>query len=102
MVDPDDPAPQRMGATRVMALAAAVVVVFLPACHTRQQRDAERERDRQEVNSAAYKAGEAARRIATEAEKASAAAARKVDESARKARAGWREQERKDRDRTSH
>lgn len=99
-VDPDGPAPQRMRASRVLVLA--MIAVILPACQTRQQRDAERERERRDANSAAYKAGEAARRMATEAEKASAEAARKLDESARKAREGWREQERKDRDRTDH
>lgn len=87
--------------SRWMGLVA-LLAVFLPACQTQQQRDAERERERRDANSAAYKAGEAARRFATEAEKASAEAARKLDQSARKAREGWQEQERKDRERTDH
>ena len=100
IVNPDDPAPQRMRPSRLMALAAVgVVAVFVSACQTQQQRNAERERERQDAKSAAYRAGEALRRLATEAEKASAVAARKLDDSARKAREGWREQERRDQER---
>jgi hypothetical protein len=92
---------QRMRASGLAVFAATLVAIFLPGCQTQQQRDAERERARQDVKSAAYKAGEAARRIATEAEKASADAARKLNEGARKAGEGWREQERKDREHTT-
>jgi hypothetical protein len=97
IVDPDNPVKQRLRASRLMASATVgVVVLFMSACQTQEQRDAERQRERQDPKSTAYKAGEAARRLATEAERASAAAARKLDDSARKAREGWREQERKD------
>ena len=42
VVEPDEPAPQRIRASRFVVLAAALVV-FLPACQTQQERDAERE-----------------------------------------------------------
>jgi hypothetical protein len=64
---------------------------------TEQQKEAERAREHQDRNSAAYKAGKTARELATEAEKAAAAAGRKLDDAARKAREGWREQENEDR-----
>jgi vacuolar-type H+-ATPase subunit H len=48
----------------------------------------------QDRNSPAYKAGETAHDIVKGAEKAAKAAGRKIDESARKAREGWREKSR--------
>jgi hypothetical protein len=71
---------------------------LLCACQTESQREAERRRVEQDRNSAAFKAGQAAHQIAKEAAKVGAAAARKLDESARKAREGWKEQARKERE----
>ncbi len=76
-----------------------VLLLIASACQTDSQREAERHREEQVRNSAAFKAGEAAHRIANEAERATAAAARKLDESARKAHEGWKEQSREDRER---
>jgi hypothetical protein len=75
-----------------------VVAVLSNACQSEGEREAERRRLEQDRNSAAFKAGQAAHEIAKEAAKAGAAAARKLDESARKAREGWKAQERKDRE----
>jgi vacuolar-type H+-ATPase subunit H len=51
----------------------------------------------QDRTSPAFKAGEAAHEIVNGAEKAAKAAGRKIDESARKAREGWKEKAREDR-----
>src|SRR3954470_6334467 len=68
------------------ALLILLLAAFVSgACQTEHQRQAERRREEQDRNSAAFKAGQAAHKIASEAAKAGAAAARKLDESARKA-----------------
>jgi hypothetical protein len=79
---------------------AVLAACFLVAgCKSEQQREAERRRMEQDRNSAAFKAGQKAHQIAKGAEKAAAAAGRKLEESARKAREGWKEQERQERER---
>ena len=100
--DPDAPEPQRLQASRfavLTVLSATLLLALLSSwgCQSESQRDADRRRAEQDINSAAYKAGEAAHKLAREAEKSGAEAARKIDESARKAREGWKEEERKDR-----
>jgi hypothetical protein len=77
---------------------ALVFAAFLmcSACQTESQREAQRRREEADRNSAAFKAGEAAHRIANEAGKVAAAAGRKLDEGAHE---GWQEQSRRDRER---
>ena len=88
-----------------MLLRNRVVSAFLgiglalTGCQSAQQREAERRREVEDRNSPAYKAGEAAHKIAREAENAASAAGRKLQESARKAREGWKEQSSKERER---
>lgn len=78
----------------ILAIAAGL----LSACQTERQREAERQREQQDQNSAAFRAGEAAHEIAKKAEKAAVAVGRKLDDSARKAEEGWKEQARRDRE----
>jgi hypothetical protein len=104
--NPDEPGPDVFPQTepgpmtpqRFMLPMLLIAALLAAGCGTQGQRGAERQRVEQDAKSAAYKAGEAAHRIVREAEKASAAAARKLDESARKAREGWKEEPRKDQD----
>jgi hypothetical protein len=82
-----------------VTVAALILVAIIPAaCQNQREREAESRREEQDRSSAAFKAGQAAHKFAKEAEKVGAAAARKLDESARKAREGWKAQERKDRE----
>ena len=74
-----------------------VVTVLSCACQSEGEREAERRRLEQDRNAAAFKAGQVAHEIAREAARVGAAAARKLDESARKAREGWKAEERRDR-----
>jgi hypothetical protein len=60
---------------------------------------ASREATPEDKNSAAFKAGKAAHKLANETGKVAAAAGRKLQESAHKAHEGWKEQTKEDRDR---
>ena len=86
---------------KILLGTLTVVAVISTGCQSQSQREAERRREEQDRSSAAFRAGEAAHKIAKEAERAAAAAGRKLDDSARKAREGWKEQERKDREERS-
>jgi len=86
---------------RILLCTLTVAAVISTGCQSQSQREAERRREEQDRSSAAFRAGEAAHKIAKEAERAAAAAGRKLDDSARKAREGWKEQERKDREERS-
>jgi hypothetical protein len=68
-----------------------VSLALLPtACRPGPDRQVERQSEKKEdKNSPAYKAGQTAHEIATDAVKAAKAAGRKLDEGARKAREGW-------------
>jgi hypothetical protein len=68
-------------------------------CKPGPHRIANEQAEPQDKTSPAFKAGEAAHEIVTGAEKAAKAAGRKIDESARKAREGWKEKAREDRKR---
>ena len=74
-----------------------LIVLTISGCsrHHDQQRGAESDRD-----SPAFKAGEAAHEIAKHAEKTAAEAARELQETARKAKEGWKQKEREDRDKS--
>jgi len=87
-----------MNANLRVLVPLITLALFTCACRTEGERQAERRREEQDRNSAAFKAGEAAHQVAREAEKAGAAAARELDESAKKAREGWKAQDRKDRE----
>ncbi len=84
---------------KLLFATLAAAILLSTGCETARQREAERQREEQDQKSAAFRAGQAAHEIAKEAEKAAAAAGRKLDESARKAREGWKDQERKDQER---
>jgi hypothetical protein len=80
---------------------AITVVILLGnwACQPGGRRAAEEQRETQDRNSPAFKAGAAAHEIANEAERAARVAAKKLDEGARKAREGWKAKEKEDRER---
>jgi hypothetical protein len=80
---------------RFPLIALFITITVATGCDTGSRRDAERRREEQDRNSAAFRAGQAAHEVAREADKAAAEAARKLDESAREAREGWRNQEQK-------
>jgi HPt (histidine-containing phosphotransfer) domain-containing protein len=82
--------------TNSASIALLIMAGLFCACQSSGQREAERRREEQDRNSAAFKAGEAAHKIANEAEKLGADAGRKLDESAHKAREGWKAEKRKD------
>lgn len=88
---------------RPCIIAALILSITMTACETSQQREAKRAAEERRLendrNSAAFKSGQMAHEIARRAEQAAAAAGRKLNEDARKAREGWKEQERKDRQR---
>ncbi len=81
---------------------AAVLLLFftLGACSHRseREREAQRQREQADRNSAAYRVGEAAHELAKHAERTAAAAGRQLQESARKAREGWKAKEQEDRE----
>lgn len=81
-------------------ITAFLMILTMSACSHRsqRQRDAQREREQRDQNSAAFKVGEAAHEIAKHAEATAAAAQRQLEENARKAREGWKEKEREDRE----
>jgi hypothetical protein len=74
---------------------ALLIVLTVSGCSRNhdQHHDAERDRD-----SPAFKAGQAAHVIASHAEKTAAEAARELQETARKAKEGWKQKEREDRE----
>jgi hypothetical protein len=76
----------------VVTLSLCVV-----GCKPGPHRIADEKAEPQDRTSPAFKAGEAAHEIVHGAEKAAKAAGRKIDESARKAREGWKEKAREDR-----
>jgi hypothetical protein len=96
-----EPIAGKMGIVRVklsfVALIAAAAVSG--ACQSEREREAERSRVERDRGSAAFKAGQAAHKLANGAAKVAEAAGRKLDNAAGKAREGWKEQERKDRER---
>jgi hypothetical protein len=98
---PGEPIAGKMGIVRVklsfVALIAAAAVSG--ACQSEREREAERSRVERDRGSAAFKAGQAAHKLANGAAKVAEAAGRKLDNAAGKAREGWKEQERKDRER---
>jgi hypothetical protein len=85
---------------RMRCVVGLLLIVTLSACShpTERERDAQRAREESDRNSAAFKVGEAAHEIAKHAEKTAAAAERELEESARKAREGWKQKEKEDRD----
>jgi hypothetical protein len=68
-----------------------LIILTLSACSRKRQ--AQRDQD-----SAAFKVGAAAHEIAKDAEKTAAAAERQLQESARKAKEGWKQKEREERE----
>jgi hypothetical protein len=84
------------------ALATLAVCLALGGCKSEEQRRAEREaqyrREQADRGSPAYKAGQAAHELARKAEHAAAVAGRELNESARKAREGWKDQAQRDRE----
>jgi hypothetical protein len=87
-------------------VAAAGLSFATLACTSPRDREAQREaeyrRQQNDRNSAAFRAGEAARELTRKAEHAAAVAGRELNESARKAREGWKEQSRRDREEHNH
>jgi hypothetical protein len=81
-------------------VSGLLIILTLAACSHRSEseRNAQRERDERDRNSAAFKAGEAAHEIAERAAKTAAAAERELKESARKASEGWKQKEKEDRE----
>lgn len=79
-------------------VAGFAIILTLGACSHPSDREAQREREERDRNSAAFKVGEAAHEIAKHAEKTAAAAERQLQESARKAREGWKEKDKEDRE----
>ena len=77
-----------------------LLIILTSACShpSEQPREAQREREERDRNSAAFKVGETAHEIAKQAEKAAAVAGRKLEESARKASEGWKQKEKEDRE----
>jgi hypothetical protein len=62
-------------------------------------KEASKETDQQDRNSPAFKAGKVAHEIAKQTGKAAAAAGRQLEDGARKAHEGWKEQAKEDRER---
>ena len=87
-------------------VTAAVLSFATVACTSARDREAQREagyrREQNDRNSAAFRAGQAARELTRKAEHAAAVAGRQLDDSARKAREGWKEQSRRDREEHNH
>jgi hypothetical protein len=87
-------------------ILAAWIGLATTACTSARDREAQREaeyrREQADRNSAAYRAGEAARELTRKAEHAATVAGRKLDESARKAREGWNDQTKRDREARDH
>lgn len=81
-------------------LLLIVAAITMTACSDfgETNRDAQRERERKDQDSVAFKAGEVAHEIAKHAGKAAAAAAREFGQGVRKASEGWKEKEREDRE----
>jgi hypothetical protein len=79
-------------------LAGLPIILTLGACSHRGEREAQREREERDRNSAAFKVGEAAHEIAEHAAKTAAAAERQLRENARKASEGWKQKEKEDRE----
>jgi hypothetical protein len=86
----------------LFVVATAGLSLATIACTSARDREAQREaeyrREQNDRNSAAFRAGEAARELTRKAEHAAAVAGRQLDESARKAREGWKEQSRRDKE----
>src|ERR1700723_2144927 len=90
MPDPDEPDPDVFPQTdpgpvfteRFLLSLVLMTALLSIGCGTQAERDADRRRAEQDAQSAAYKAGEAAHRIAREAEKEGAVAAREVKKEA--------------------
>ncbi len=84
------------------AATLGLALALTSACTSARDREAKREAEyRQQQadrNSAAFRAGEAAHELTRKAEHAAAVAGRELNESARKAREGWKEQAQRDRE----
>lgn len=81
-----------------LLLAASGLALCCGSCQQGPHRLAEERREPQDRNSPAFKAGETAHEIANGAERAARTAAHKIDESAKKAREGWKAKAREDRE----
>jgi hypothetical protein len=92
--------------TTSLLILAAWLGLATTACTSARDREAQREaeyrREQTDRNSAAYRAGQAAHELAEKAGHAAAVAGRKLDESARKAREGWKDQAQRDREQRDH
>jgi hypothetical protein len=88
------------GLTSMRCFIGLFIILTLGGCSHRgeREREAQREREESDRNSAAFKVGEAAHEIAKHAEKTAAAAERKLEDSARKASEGWKQKDREDRE----
>ena len=80
--------------SQTLVLIMLAGLITLNACGGRESKE-QRQGD---ANSPAGKAGQAAHKMAVEAEKAAQVAKRKLDKAAHDAREGWKEDARKDRD----
>jgi hypothetical protein len=87
---------------RLPAALIVLVVLMMGGCwrsdHSRKEAGS-RGATPEDKNSAAFKAGKMAHKLANETGKAAAAAGRKLQESAHKAHEGWKEQSKEDRER---
>lgn len=80
--------------SRCVPVVTLAAFLTLSACGSRES---EEERHR-EANTPAGKAGQAAHRVAVEADKAGRVIGRKLDKAAHDAHEGWKEAARKDQD----
>jgi hypothetical protein len=81
----------------LLVIGVVTLSLGIGSCRPGPHRVADDQTQAQDKNSPAFKAGEAAHEIVNGAEKTAKAAGRKIDESARKAREGWKEKAREDR-----
>lgn len=88
-----------MAHNSAILVAITCSALMCGGCRPGPHRVAEEHREQPDKTSPAYKAGEAAHDITKGMERAAKAAGRKLDEGARKAREGWKEKEREDRER---
>jgi hypothetical protein len=71
-----------------------VILLIISGCSHR------RERERRDRDSAAFKVGQAAHEIAKHAEQTAAEAARALQDNARKAKEGWKQNDREEREKS--
>lgn len=82
----------------MLAVIAFLLLVMAAGCAHDVSHDA---RAQQDTKSPSYQAGKVAHRIAKETGKVAAAAGRRIGEDARKAREGWKEQGKEDREKAA-